>query len=195
MADWDCASKTLNYGGKLYKGRAGVDGTYGIQVQLQAVSQWGMAAFEVDFRQDWGKATIPSTRLDPGNYFSYTDPEGVVWRVYVDATDYKPAEPEFSTADMRICFEEAAEPAEGQIMSIDVPASASEGDSVDLCATIKNIGSVAAKFFLRFYDGETMVRETLPGNVAAGQTIEDICELFTMPGYAWAGRIDLIRQG
>lgn len=195
MADWDCASKTLNYGGSLRHNRVGADGSYGIRVELQAVSQWGMAAFEVKFRQDWDKATIPSTRLDPGNYFSYTDPEGVVWRVYVDATDYNPAEPEFSTADMRICFEEAAEPAEGQIVSIDVPAAAAEGDSIVLYTTFKNIGGVAAKFFLRYYDGEALVRETAPGWVDPGQTIEGFAETFTMPGNAWAGRIDLIRQG
>jgi len=94
---------------------------------------------------------------------------------------------------MKVCFEEAA-PAEGKIMSIDVPTSAKEGDSVDLCATIKNVGGVTAKFFLRFYDGTTMVRETLPGNVAAGQTITDVCELFTMPGRKWTGKIELIRQ-
>jgi hypothetical protein len=195
MAEENCASKTLNYGGKLYHGRTGAEGDYGIQVQLQAVSKWGMAAIEIDFRQDWDKATIPSIQINPGNSFSYTDPEGVTWRVYCDATDYSPLEPAFSTADMRVCYEETAEPAEGQIVSIDVPASAKEGDSVDLCATIKNIGGVKAMFFLRFYEGGTMVRETLPGWINPGQTIEDVCELFTMPGHKWVGKIELMRQG
>jgi len=192
MAEWNCKSKTLQYGGKLFQGRTGADGDYGIQVMLQAVSVSGMAAFEVDFRQDWGKATI-YTRLDPGNYFSYTDPEGVGWRVYVDATNYTPAEPAFSTADMRVCYEGAA-PAEGQIVSIDLPASASEGDEIDIAPTIKNVGGVSAMFFLRYYDGATMVRETLPMKIDPGATIPNLSEIFTMPGHAWAGRIDLMRE-
>lgn len=85
-------------------------------------------------------------------------------------------------------------PAEGKIVSIDVPASASEGDSIDLCASIKNIGGTKAMFFLRFYDGSSMVRETLPRWVDPGQTIENICELFTMPDHAWSGKIELFRM-
>ena len=82
----------------------------------------------------------------------------------------------------------------GEIVSIDVPASASEGDSINLCASIKNIGGTKAMFFLRFYDGSTMVRETSPGGIDPGQTIENICELFTMPDHAWSGKIELFRM-
>lgn len=195
MANWICESKTLHHGGKLFNGRTGANGEYGIQVELQTVGMTTCkAAFEVDFRLDWNKATIPSTYLSCGDYFSYTDPEGVDWRVYVDSTHIDP-EHAFSTADMRVCYDEpASPPAHGEIVSIDIPAEASEGDSIDLCATIKNTGGTAAMFFLRFYDGATMVRETLPSNVAAGATTADICESFIMPDHAWTGKIELMRQ-
>jgi hypothetical protein len=98
-------------------------------------------------------------------------------------------------ADSPTCgFVPPPPPADGDIKYITVPAEASEGDSIDLCATIENVGGSSGMFFLRFYDGATMVRETSPGNVAAGQTITDICEYFTMPGHAWTGKIKLMRQ-
>lgn len=186
MADWDCKSKTLTLlDAYLQHIRVSGSKTYGITARLDDIGA-GKAMLDIHFFVDWGAPDDYPVILSPGEYESYTDPDGTEWRVYVDAVNG-------GSADVRVCFEEAA-PAEGKIMSIDVPASAKEGDSVDLCATIKNVGGVAAKFFLRFYDGATMVRETLPGNVAAGQTIEDVCELFAMPGHKWTGKIELMRQ-
>jgi len=191
MADWDCKYKTLGVNEWMQHSRIEGDKEYGISVILQDVSPAGShkALVGVYFFGDWDKSD-DMTALTPGTPKLYTDPGGAEWMVQADETLPAGAD---STADMKVCFEEAA-PAEGKIMSIDVPTSAKEGDSVDLCATIKNVGGVTAKFFLRFYDGTTMVRETLPGNVAAGQTIENVCELFTMPGHKWTGKIELMRE-
>jgi len=189
MVEWDCNVRTIGIGDTVSHD----DGTdeRGITVILQDVSPAGSHKAVLGVYFYWDKDPDTMRILAPGAYKSYTDPDGTEWRVYVDSTVYNGAS---STAKIRICFEEAT-PAEGKIVSIDVPAEAAEGNSVDLCATIKNIGGTTAKFFLRFYDGTTVVRETSPGNVAAGQTISDVCELFKMPGHAWSGRIDLIRQG
>jgi hypothetical protein len=143
----------------------------------------------ISFWEDWDKDAI-SKVLAPGESVQYVDPGGTTWEIVVDKTTYSELA---STAAIQICYEEST-PAKGEIVSIDVPAEAAEGDSVDLCATIKNVGGTTAKFFLRFYDGATMVRETLPGNIDPGQTITNVCELFTMPDHAWTGKIDLIRQ-
>lgn len=189
MVEWDCNVKTIGIGDTVSHS----DGTdeRGITVILQDVSPAGShkAMFGVYFY--WAKDPDALVARAPGEYKSYTDPDGTEWRVYVDSTVYNGSS---STAKIRICFEEGL-PAKGDIVSIDVPAEAKEGDLIDLCATIKNVGGSTAKFFLRFYDGTTMIRETLPGNVDPGQTITDVCERFTMPGHAWTGRIDLMRQG
>ena len=189
---WDCVEKTISIGGLLFNRR--MDGTkeYGILVDLRDISPAGShkARLEVHFERDWNKDWT-SLILAPGAYESYTDPGGVEWQIHVDGTIYREGS---STAKIRICYEEAA-PAEGQITSIDIPAEAAEGGDLDLCATIKNVGGTGAMFFLRFYDGATMVRETSPGNLSSGQTIIDLCEYFTMPGHKWTGRIELIRQG
>lgn len=185
MVEFDCKDKWIDIG-ETTSHEINIE--YGITALLQDVSPVGThkALLNVFFYWDHAPAMVV---LAPGEHKSYSDPEGVEWRVHVDNTMYNGAT---SAAEVRICYEEAA-PAEGQIVSIDVPASASQGDSVDLCATIKNVGGTTGKFFLRFYDGSTMIRETLPGNVAPGQTITNVCELFPMPGHEWSGRIDLIR--
>ena len=185
---WDCKDETIEIG-ETISHEINID--YGITVILQDVSPSGIHKALVGVYFYWAQPPDELVVISPGSYESYTDPKGVEWRVHVDSTKFAGVN---STAKVRICYEAAA-PAEGQIMSIDVPAEANEGDSIDLCATIKNVGGTTAKFFLRFYDGTTMVKETLPGTVAAGQTIENICELFAMPGHAWNGKIDLIRQG
>lgn len=189
----DCESKTLHHNGKLFNGRTGADGDYGIQITLLAVNAAGSARIEVDFRQDWLEATIPIIQLASGGDLTYTDPEGVQWKIYLDSSEYNSAEPEFSSADMRVCYD-APEPAEGQIISTDIPASASGGDVLETYTTIKNIGGTRAKFFLRFYDGATLVHEGLPGWIEPGQTIVDNLENPTMPDHTWNGRIDLMRQ-
>jgi len=190
MADWDCNAGKIGINEYMLHSRGEGSKEYGIGVILREVSPAGShkAAIQIGFVADWDKSGF-ITAIAPGEYKSYTDPEDVAWRVHVDSTTYNGAS---STANVQICYEEA-EPAEGQLW-IDVPAEAKEGDNVDLCATIKNIGGETAMFFLRFYDGSTMARETSPGNIAAGQTITDVCELFKMPGHAWAGQIELIRQ-
>ncbi len=188
MVEWDCNVETIRIGDTVTHN----DGTdeRGITVILQGVRFEGVHKAIIGVYFYWDQPPDEIRVLAPGEYKSYTDPDGVEWRVYVDSTLYNGTS---SVAKIRICYEEAA--AEGQITSIDVPASASEGEGVDLCATIKNVGSVKAMFFLRFYDGATMVRETLPGNVDPGQTIVNVCEYFTMPGHKWTGKIELIRQG
>ncbi len=185
MADWDCNAGKISIGETITHG---INDDYGITVLLHDVSPAGSNKAMIDVFFYWDKDPTQVV-LAPGEYKSYTDPEDVEWRVHVDSTTYNNSS---STANVQICYEEA-EPAEGQLW-IDVPAEAKEGDNVDLCATIKNIGGASAMFFLRFYDGSTMARETSPGNIAAGQTITDVCELFKMPGHAWDGKIDLIRQ-
>lgn len=189
---WNCVSKTLGYGNKLSNNRTGADGDYGIRIMLQAVSESDVAAIEIDFRQDWTKATIPSAQIELGDSFSYTDPEGVGWKIYCDAINYAPAEPAFSTADFRVCYEETA-PAEGQIVSIDVPASAKAGQILQTYTTIKNIGGTKAKFFLRFYDGATLIHEGSDAWIEPGATLADLLENPTMPDHAWNGQIDLMR--
>jgi len=192
MAEWDCKAKILGINNWFKHTRTDGSKTYGISVMLTDVSPSGShkAMLWISFWEDWDKDAL-SKVLAPGESMQYVDDGGTTWEIVVDKTTSAGSA---STAAIQICFEEAT-PAEGKIVSIDVPAEAAEGNSVDLCATIKNIGGTTAKFFLRFYDGTTMVRETLPGNVAAGQTITDVCELFKMPGHVWTGRIDLIRQG
>jgi hypothetical protein len=93
--------------------------TYGISAMLTDVSPSGShkAMLWIGFWEDWDKAGS-SLILAPGEYKSYYDPGGVEWRVYVDKTISAGAS---STANVQICYEEAA-PAEGQIVSIDVPA-------------------------------------------------------------------------
>lgn len=193
MVDWDCKAKTLNYNGKLFNGRTGVDGKYGIQIKLLAVAAIGAVRIEVDFRQDWSKATIPIIQLPVGGDLTYTDPEGVQWKIYLDGIDYNSTQPMFSTADMRVCFEETATPAEGQIVSIDVPAEAKAGQILETYTTIKNIGGTKAKFFLRFYDGATLIHEGSAAWIDPGATIADLLENPTMPSHAWNGRVDLMR--
>ena len=189
---WDCVEKTISIGGLLFNRR--MDGTkeYGILVDLRDISPAGShkARLEVHFERDWNKDWT-SLILAPGAYESYTDPGGVEWQIHVDGTIYREGS---STAKIRICYEEAA-PAEGQIMSIGVPAEAAAGEIIETYTTIKNIGGTRATFLLRFYDGTTLVHEGLPGWIEPGQTTVDRLENPTMPNHAWAGRIELIRQG
>ncbi len=187
MAGWDCNAGKIAIGETITHG---INDDYGITVLLQDVSPYGSNKAVIDVYFYWNQNPDQMVILAPGEFESYTDPKSVEWRVHVDSTTYNGSS---STANVQICYE-AAEPAEGQIMSIDVPAEAGEGDTLVIHTTFKNIGGVAARLFLRYYDGATLVRETAPGNVAAGQTIEDFAETFTMPGYAWTGRIDLMRE-
>jgi hypothetical protein len=192
MVELDCKADVLGVNYWFKHTRTDGSKKYGISVMLTDVSPAGShkAMLWIEFWEDWNKSGTHQV-IGPGGSKQYKDPGGTTWEIMVDKTT--PAGSS-STAAIQICFEKVS-PAEGKIVSIDVPAEAAEGDSVDLCATIKNVGGTTAKFFLRFYDGSTMVRETSPGNVAPGQTITDVCELFTMPGHAWTGKIDLIRQG
>ena len=191
MVEWDCKADVL--GVQNWFKHTITDGSkeYGISVMLTDVSPAGShkAMLWIEFWEDWDKAGTHQV-IGPGDSEQYVDPGGTTWKIVVDKTTSAGSA---STAAIQICFEEAA-PAKGDIVSIDVPAEAAEGDSVDLCATIKNVGGTTEKFFLRFYEGATMVRETLPGTIDPGQTITNVCELFTMPDHAWTGRIDLIRQ-
>ena len=185
---WDCKTETIAIGETISHSRTE---DYGITVILQDVSPAGVNKAIVGVYFYWDQPPDEMVILAPGEYESYTDLEGVEWRVHVVKTIYNGAS---STAEIKICYEEAA-PAEGQIMSIGVPAEAAAGEIIETYTTIKNIGGTRATFLLRFYDGTTLVHEGLPGWIEPGQTTVDRLENPTMPNHAWAGRIELIRQG
>lgn len=196
MADWDCsAAVKIRVNASTQYSKPSEDGTktYGIVAKLTEVTLESphKAVLEIRFYADWGDP-ITTASLGPREYASYTDPDGVEWQVHVQALFLDSAPPPNRTsADMQICFE-GATPAKGEIISIDVPASASEGDIIDLCATIKNVSGVHTLFFLRFYDGETVLGESNTRWLEPNGE-EKVCAAFTMPDYEWNGKIELIR--
>lgn len=190
---WDCNSKTLNIHGSITHRTDAVDPEplYGLTATLNDVSPFGdhKAAMTISFFSDWGHGD-ENVIIAPGGYKEYTDPAGDLWRVYVDSTV---ADGTWSTADCRACYDEPAA-ASGEIVSIDVPAAATAGQTLETYTTIKNIGGTKGKFFLRFYDGATLIHEGLPGWVESGATLEDLLENPVMPDHTWNGRIELIRE-
>jgi len=185
---WDCKTEIIGFDETTTHSRTE---DYGITVLLQDVSPVGSHKAVVGVYFYWDEDPDVVLVLAPGEYKSYTDPEGVEWRVHVVKTVPNGAS---STAEIKICYEEAT-PAEGEIIGdIDVPASVTEGDTVVIYTTFKNIGGTAGKLFLRYYDGTTLLRETAPGLVNPGQIIEDFAETFAMPSHAWNGKVELMRQ-
>ena len=73
---------------------------------------------------------------------------------------------------------------EGDILSGDVqPSSQVEGGSCDFAVNIKNKGEAGGYFKLRYYEGASLEREASQAWLNAGQQVDDISEVFTMPGY------------
>lgn len=195
MADWDCSTAAkVRVNASTQHSKISEDGInrYGIIAKLLEVTLEPphKAVLEVEFN-GWGDA-ITTASLGPREYASYIDPDGIEWQVHVQALflDSDPP-PNRTSADVQICFE-GVTLAKGEIISIDVPAFASEGDIIDLCATIKNVSGVNTLFFLRFYDGEMMLYESNTRWLEpAGEA--RVCAAFTMPGHEWSGKIELIR--
>lgn len=186
MPEWNCNAKKIAIGETITHSR---NEDRGITVILQDVSPVGSHKAAVGVYFYWDQDPDELVIINPGSYESYTDPDGVEWRVHVDSTSYMGVS---STANIQICYEEAA-PAEGQIVSIDTPAEAKAGQILETYTTIKNIGGTKAMFFLRFYDGATLIHEGLPGWIDPGATIADLLENPKMPDHTWNGRVDLMR--
>lgn len=194
---WDCNfARKIRVNANTQHSKQSVDGTktYGVTATLKEVTPMAphKAVLEIMFWADWGDP-ITTASLGPREYASYTDPDGIEWQVHVQALFLDSAPPPNRTsADVQICFQgEGA--TKGEIISADIPASASEGEIIDICATIKNVGGVRALFFLRFYDGATMLYETSTRWLEPDGE-EKVCAAFTMPGHEWTGKIDLIRR-
>lgn len=193
---WNCnAARKIKVDVSTQYSKQSADGTktYGITATLKEVTPTAPheAVLAITFSDDWGDP-ITTASLGPREYASCTDPDGIEWQVHVQRFFLDSAPPPNRTsADVQICYGEGA--AKGEIISTDIPASASEGEIIDLCVTIKNVGGVKALFFLRFYDGATMLYET---STRWLEPVGDemVCVAFTMPSYEWDGKIELIRQ-
>lgn len=189
MVEWNCNAKTLNLNEQFQHSRPSYEGdrVFGITVKLIATSRDIAAVIDVSFSPDWGDP-IKRVALRTGEHAIYEDHDGVEWRVHVDKVLG-------DTADIRICFEEYPLAA-GIIVSIDAPAEADEGTTINLCTAVKNVGTAAGTFHLKIYGPDGIPRQIgLPdgGVVEAGQTVENICIFFTMLNDAWLGYIHLVR--
>lgn len=104
--------------------------------------------------------------------------------VYVEIEDYVVW---FSSSEgsyaPKLSLTEAVPPAPlGDILSGDAqPPSQQAGESVDVAVDIENIGTIGGYFILQYYEGTTHLRTASRAWLDAGQTIEDISEVFTMP--------------
>ena len=186
MVNWDCNAETLAPLGRNTHSRD----VHSITIELKEISPAGVhkAAIVVGFSRSWGNLPNDIIAIGPGEFRSYTDPDGIVWRIHVDDTTYAAGG---GSADTRVCFEGA----EGEIQSIDVPASAKVGEDVIPAATVTNRGGKQAWFFLRFYEGETIVLQTLAARINPGEVIVNWSEgVVPMPNHAWVGRIEIVRQ-
>jgi hypothetical protein len=85
MADWDCNAEKIVIGETISHE---INSDYGITVLLQDVSPAGSHKAIVDVFFYWDQDPDTFVILAPGEYESYTDPEGVEWRVHVDSTTY-----------------------------------------------------------------------------------------------------------
>lgn len=73
---------------------------------------------------------------------------------------------------------------EGDILSGDVqPTSQEEGESCDFAVDIKNVGLAGGYFKLRYYEGAVLLREASQAWLNAGQQVNDVSEVFTMPDH------------
>lgn len=189
MVEWNCNAKTLNLNEQFQHSRPSYEGdrVFGITVKLIATSRDIAAVIDVSFSPDWGDP-IKRVALRTGEHAIYEDHDGVEWRVHVDKVIG-------DTADIRICFEDYPLAA-GIITSFSVPAEAEEGAPVELCISVKNVGTAAGTFRLNIRRPDGIWRIlALPngGVVEVGQTVEDLCCTFTMLNDSWLGYIYLVR--
>jgi len=190
MVEWNCNEKTLNIDEQFEHSRPSYEGdlVFGVTVKLIATSRDIAAVIDVSFSSDWGDYT-KRVALRTGEHAIYEDHDGVEWRVNLDSVLG-------DTATFRICFEDYPRAA-GVIVSVDVPAEADEGASINLCMAVKNVGTAAGTFHLQVYGPDGLPRYLgLPngGVVEVGQTVEDLCSVFTMLNDAWLGYIYLMRD-
>jgi len=105
-----CNDDHKGIGGEIVcrKTAADPDKEYGVHIELMEVSSSGShnAVLTVEFFRDWGKSSITET-LSPGEYKSYTDPDGVEWQVHVYSTIYNGI---WSTAELGVCYDDATTP-------------------------------------------------------------------------------------
>ena len=194
---WNCNyARKIRVDASTNHHKQSIDGTktYRITATLTEVTPTSPheAVLAIVFSTGWDRPD-DAVSLGSWKYASYMDPDGIEWQVHVQGLFLDSAPPPNRTsADVQICYGDR--PAKGEIISTDIPASASEGEIIDLCATIKNVGGVRALFFLRFYDGATMLYETNTRWLEPDGE-EKICAAFTMPGHEWDGKIELMRQG
>lgn len=112
----DCNAKTLDFGdcySKYEKSSADGTKTYGITIELRAISPYGVhnATLSIYFSTDWGAVPDSLAVFSPGQKKTYTDPDGVDWEVRVDSTTYVEGG---GTANTQICFGEANGEANGE---------------------------------------------------------------------------------
>lgn len=189
MVEWNCNAKTTNLNEQVQHSRTSYHGdrVFGITAKLIATSRDIAAVIDVSFSSDWGDST-KRIALRTGEYEVYEDHDYVEWRVHVDKVLG-------DTADIQICFDDYPRAA-GIIVSIDAPAEAAEGSTINLCTTIKNVGNAAGTFELRIYGPDNILHAfALPnaGVVEAGETVGELCHFFTMLADAWLGTIYIIR--
>ena len=101
---------------------------------------------------------------------------------YSDYTTPSYQERTACSPDFLLVYEE--ELPEGDILSGDVdPTSQSEGNSCDFAVDIKNKGVDGGYFKLRYYEGAVLLREASQAWLNAGQQVNDVSEVFTMPDH------------
>jgi hypothetical protein len=191
MVEWNCNAKTLNLNEQFQHSRPSYEGdrVFGITVKLIATISDAAAVLDVSFSDDWGDYTKRIT-LYIGEHKVYEDHDYIEWRVHLNSVLG-------DTANFRICFDDHPRAA-GVIVSIDVPAEADEGQAINLCMVIMNVGTAAGIFYLHVVGPDGINRQIgLPngGLVEAGQTVENICSIFTMLNDSWLGHIKLWREG
>jgi hypothetical protein len=113
MTEWYCNNYNKNIFGKIVcrKPAADPDKEYGIKTELDEVSSSGShdALVTVEFFRDWGKSPLTET-ITPGDYKSYTDPDGVEWRVHVYSTIYNADwDGMLSSAEMGVCYDKSGD--------------------------------------------------------------------------------------
>lgn len=188
MVEWNCNAKTLNIDEQFGHSRSNYEGdrVYGIGVKLIATSRDAAAVLDVSFSSDWGDYT-KRIALRIGEYEVYEDHDYIEWRVHLDSVLG-------DTANFRICFDDYPRAA-GVIVSVDVPAEAEEGQKINLCMAIKNVGTAAGVFYLQVYGPDRALHNIqLPDStIEVGQTV-NICREFTMLNDSWLGYIYLMRD-
>ena len=117
-------------------------------------------------------------------------------RVVIDAEKIVVFDSSEGSYSPKLKLIEAVPPAPlGDILSGDVqPPSQIAGVNVDIAVDIKNIGDAGGHFTLYYYEGTTHLRTESAGWLNAGQTVEDIAEMFPMPDRDFVATVKLYNE-